>query len=89
MLEIDEKKFESSKSQLFKLLKYSVSSVFYSVIAAALSGAIWPVYGILLIISIEDLQNVDVDILKKKGFWDAIYFAILGATAAIGILFQK
>jgi len=83
------KRFEEQKKKLFKFLANDKCTIFFASLSAAFSGAVFPVYGIVLAISIDALSNPDAEIVKKDGFFMSMMFLVIAIGAGLAIFFQN
>lgn len=60
-----------------------------SSISAALNGAVWPVYGILLADAIGTLSEKDIELVKSGGLSVSLFFVALALSAALVLWMQK
>ncbi len=84
-----DEKFKKSRRRLFVILKDHKRFLVGAGIAAALNGAVWPVYGILLADAIGTLSEKDVVLVKSGGIIVAISFVCLALAAALVLWMQK
>ena len=86
---IEEEKFNKSKDKLLGFLSESKGTIFLSAFFSSCSGAVWPVYGVVLGISIGVLSGPIPTKVYDDGFFMAMMFLVIAGCAAISITFQK
>lgn len=87
--EEDAKFFSQSQSKLMGLLSDIKFVVVCGVIASAINGGVWPMYGWFMSIGIESLGiKDDPDRVKSESITVAIYFLILAVAASLAGFFQ-
>lgn len=84
-----DEKFKKSRRRLFGILKDHKRFLVGAGVAAALNGAVWPIYGILLADAIGTLSEKDVLLVKTGGVLVAIFFVCLALAAALVLWMQK
>ena len=86
---IEEEKFNKSKDKLLGFLSESKGTIFLSAFFSSCSGAVWPVYGVVLGISIGVLSGPIPTKVYDDGFFMAMMFLVIAGCAAISITLQK
>jgi ATP-binding cassette subfamily B (MDR/TAP) protein 1 len=84
-----EKRYNETKKKIIPILMENKCVVFTGTFFAALNGAVWPIYGILLSDSIAAMSNPDLNVVKRDGFQVALYFLLLAIAASIAAFFQQ
>lgn len=84
-----DEKFKRSRRRLFAILKDHKRFLVGAGCAAALNGAVWPIYGILLADAIGTLSDKDVAEVRTGGMLVAIFFVCLALVAALVLWMQK
>lgn len=84
-----EERVKKSKGKLFYYLRDSKCTLFFASLSAACSGAIFPCYGLLLAYSVDALSSKNMEIVKNDGFFMAMMFLIIAATAGSSMFFQN
>ena len=88
-LKLEEEYFSQSKDKLLSFLSGSKGTIFIGAFFSSCSGAVWPVYGVILGISIDALSNPNLNLVYDNGFFMAMMFLIIAGVAAISITLQK
>jgi len=87
--EATEKIADSKRTKLWPILKEYPCLLISSSFFASCSGAVWPVYGILLADAIDGLSSPNSAEVRDQGFLVAMYFLILAGVAGVSMFFQK
>ncbi len=81
--------FKKSRKHAFKYLKNHKKFMIGCTFAAGMSGAIWPMYGILLANSIGALSKKDLNDVKKYSLYSALQFLGLAFYSGISLWMQN
>jgi len=84
-----DEKFKISRRRLFGILKDHKRFLVGAGVAAALNGAVWPIYGILLADAIGTLSEKNVVEVQSGGLLVAVFFICLALAAALVLWMQK
>jgi ATP-binding cassette subfamily B (MDR/TAP) protein 1 len=80
---------KKNKKKLLPIIMENKTVVITGIIAAMVSGACWPAYGLLLAESIATLSDRDPNIVRNNGFQLSMFFLALAGAAAISTFLQN
>lgn len=78
-----------TRKRLFSLLGGNICLVVGGSIAAAVNGAIYPTYGILLAMGITALSSQDMKIVKSQSEFLSLMFLLVAVSAGLAQFFQN
>jgi len=84
-----EKRVAEHKKKLFIFLSEEKCTIFLASLSAAFSGAVFPVYGIILAMSVDVLSSPVPEIVKNDGFFMSMMFLVIAFGAGAAIFFQN
>ena len=85
----EEEYFKKSKDKLLTFLSDSKLTMFLGAFFSSCNGAVWPVYGVVLGLSIDVLSNTDHYKVYDDGFFMSMMFLLIAGIAAIAVTLQK
>ncbi len=70
-------------------LSDSKLTIFLGAFFSSCNGAVWPVYGVVLGLSIDVLSNTNPYKVYDDGFFMSMMFLLIAGVAAISVCLQK
>lgn len=84
-----QERISKSKHKLLSFLSQDKGSIVLATLGASVNGAIFPIYGLLLAMSIESLSMPDLNKVSEEGFFLSMMYLIIAGCAGLAVFYQN